>query len=498
SHILAYDRGTLESTPVEDVVSIPFPEGFITRTEDFGARVSLGSLPLALVGIALALNLLPHPLAPSPTRLERGNRLAERNWLGGEASRWFWLALSVPPLILSAGGSITVAGVEIPLPYRALHAILGGMFRYPERFAPVFLIAAGVFALQTLTPLLVNRPVWRRVIPAALVLLVLVDARVLKPFPIQPQPPEYNFYAAMGREPYQYVVVEAPTGVSTGEGLVGEAVYATTQFYGLIHGKRMVNGHFSRVDSGHYWYLRTDDVLLSWLGQRRLLEPEQAADRLRAIIYGYPVGYIVVHTDWIDRYTGRSTTQEVVGYLNSLPELVCPVAVEDTAGKIAIAYRTAWHPDDCPARTPPEIAPGVYQIDVGNLDDAGFLGWGWHWREEIVPGLTARWTGQLDQADLYVELPRGVYTITLAAQSFNQARDLRILANGELLGTVTVPAEGLAELRVDLPAELTGDFLTLTLDYDAPEPVAGGADRDLAVMVDWVRFEQVGTVEPGP
>jgi hypothetical protein len=104
---------------------------------------------------------------------------------------------------------------------------------------------------------------------------VLVDARIFRPFPIQPIPTPYHFYQVMGREPYDYVIVEVPVGASSGEGLVGEPVYATTQFYGLTHGKRMVNGHLARVDPLRFWYLRTDDPLLSWLGQRRF-RPELA------------------------------------------------------------------------------------------------------------------------------------------------------------------------------------------------------------------------------
>ena len=51
-------------------------------------------------------------------------------------------------------------------------------------------------------------------------------------------------------------------------------------FYGITHGKRMVNAHLSRVPISHYWYMRTDDPMLAWLGQRRFIEPEvvEAAD----------------------------------------------------------------------------------------------------------------------------------------------------------------------------------------------------------------------------
>jgi hypothetical protein len=464
-YVLDYDRSVLTTTPARDAISIAFPIGYVWHLDEVWVPVSLGAVLLPLLALALILNVY-----------------ARRNRIALPARRWFWLALVPVPLLLSAGVSITVAGVEIPLPYGWLHALFGGMFRYPERFAPVLLIPAVLFIMQTLTPLLAGSR-WRGLMMVALLVIVMVDARMFSPFPIQPIPTPYKFYEVMGREPYDYVVVEVPTGASSGEGLVGEPIYATTQFYGITHGKRMINGHLSRVDPQHFWYLRTDDPLLSWLGQRRLLEPEKATPRLREIIYDYPVGYIVVHTDLILRYTGRSTVEEVLGYLNRLPELVCPVFVEGPA----VVYRTAWHPGGCPPRTPPEVEPGVYQIDLGSSGDEPYLGWGWHWQEEIVPGLTARWTGLLPEADVYAQLPPGEYTVTLAAQSYQTPRPLRLTVNGVAAGEMTVPAGSLETVTFSIPANLTGEgaFLTLTLDYGAAEPVA---DRELALLVDWIRF----------
>jgi hypothetical protein len=464
-YVLDFDRSVLASTPARDAISIRFPEGYISHLDDVWVPVSLGAVLLPLLTLALILNVY-----------------ARRARITLPARRWFWLALVPVPLILSAGASITVGGVRIRLPYVWLHHLFGGMFRYPERFAPVLLIPAVIFIMQTLTPLLAGSR-GRSVIPVVLLLAVMVDSRMFHPFPIQPIPTPYSFYKVMGREPYDYVVVEVPTGVSTGESLVGEPIYATTQFYGITHGKRMINGHISRVDPAHFWYLRTDDPLLSWLGQRIFLDPARAEPRLRKIIRDYPVGYIVVHTDMILKYTGRSTVQEVIGYLNSLPDLLCPVFVEGPA----VVYRTAWHPDGCPPRTPPEIEPGVYQIDVGSSGDESYLGWGWHWPEEIVPGLTARWTGQFPQAEVYADLPPGEYTVTLAVQSYQVARTLRAQVNGVAIGEAAISPDGLQTVAFHIPANLTRDrrFLTLTLDYG--EGVAAN-DRTLALLVDWIRF----------
>ncbi len=211
----------------------------------------------------------------------------------------------------------------------------------------------------------------------------------------------------------------------------------------------------------------------------------RAEPRLRKIIQDYPVGYIVVHTDLILRYTGRSTVQEVIGYLNSLPELFarCLSRVRRSS------TGPSWHPDGCPPRTPPEIEPGVYQIDVGSSGDEPYLGWGWHWQEEIVPGVTARWTGQFPQADVYVELPPGQYTVTLAVQAYQQARTLRLDVNGETVGEAVIQPDSLQTVTFEIPAASTaeGRFLTLRLDYGEATPIEG-ANRALALMVDWIRF----------
>src|SRR5689334_10706239 len=241
----------LSPPPSDRAVHIQFPMGFISHLPK---DVSVGVVLLPLVVIALVVNLTPRP----PLRLQRGG---ERS---GYWMRWFWLALVVAPLLLSAGESIMIGDTQIPMPYTVFHDLFGGMFRYPERFEPVFLIPAVLFVMTTLTPLLSGRKVLRIVITVGLFLIVAADNWLYIPDAIQPIPYHYNFYDAMGKEPYDYVVIESPTGGSSGEGLVGEQRFAALEWYGIIHGKRMVNGHISRVDAQHFWFMRTDDPLLSW------------------------------------------------------------------------------------------------------------------------------------------------------------------------------------------------------------------------------------------
>jgi hypothetical protein len=374
------------------------------------------------------------------------------------------------------------------MPYLALHNLLGGQFRYPERFAPVFLIPAALFIVQTFSPLLACRPRLYRATTLVLLLLVLADARLFRPAPIQPLPTPYSFYTMMGNEPYDYVVVEVPTGGSSGEGLVGDPLWLTTQFYGTTHGKRMVNGHISRVNTWHYWYMRTDDAMMAWLGQRLLLEPETVEAQMRERIFGWPIGYFVIHANWIGR--SGPTLQEIVGYFNSLPDLLCPPLVEGDA----ILYRTRWHPDGCTSRTPPQVEPGVYLIDIGSPGDEAYIGWGWY-EQETIAGLTLRWAGQYPQTQVYLDLPPGDYQLMLNAQAYTEPRRLRLLVNGQpLLESVTVSPDGLRPYIFSVPAALVGDgvHVTLSLDYDGwlvPADLTGSADpRKLAVAIDWLEF----------
>ncbi len=469
-YLLSYDKTGLSPTPAERAVHILFPMGFISHLPK---DVSVGFVLLPLVLIALLLSLWARGRGMNPMR-------------------WFWLALMITPLILSAGASINIGDIQIPMPYTLFHNLFGGMFRYPERFEPVFLIPAVLFVMMTLTPLLAKRRLWRVVIPMGLFLLVVADNWLYVPDTIQPIPYHYSFYDEMGREPYDYVVIESPTGGSSGEGLVGEQRFAALEWYGTLHGKRMVNGHISRVDAQHFWFMRTDDPLLSWLGQRRFLEPDLVEPELRKIIAEWPVGYIVIHQDMIGR--NGPTPQEIIGYLNSLPDLVCPVWVEHEA----LVYRTIWHPAGCPARTPAETSPGVYRIDIGTEGDERYIGWGWHWPEIVGGATTWRWTGEYPQTQLYVDLPAGEYTVSLAAQAFYEPRTLKLMVNGVPLGSaVTIIPDSLQTLTFTLPADVVkdGKHLNLTLDYDGiivPKEVGmGGDERKLAVAVDWVEFKAV-------
>ncbi|MFC1961255.1 hypothetical protein ACFLYO_11180, partial [Chloroflexota bacterium] len=298
-------------------------------------------------------------------------------------------------------------------------------------------------------------------------------------------------------DPYDdYVVLEVPTGAGTGETFIGQNYRDLgTQYYGMTHEKRMVNGLLARAPVENYFYLRDEDPLLSWLGQRRGLEPDTVIEQLQERIFDWPIGYIVIHQDFIGRE--HPANLEITGFFNTLPDLLCPYAVEGEA----VVYRTLWHPDGCPDRTPPEVAPGRFQIDIGAAGEELYLGWGWH-RPEQIAGIPVRWTGDQGylvygltaRADLIVDLPPGAYTFQLEAQSFQEARTVNVLINGEPVGTVTVTPEALQTYTVAIPAAAigAGQLVTVALVTDdtlsAAEAGLNDDPRPLGLLVNTVTF----------
>lgn len=467
-------EGELAPGDVRERPGIPFPCGYFQVNCDntvwWNWNVpTLGGFATTVVIFTLIISMIRHPNVRIPRR-------------------WLWFVLMLPPLILTMGPQITVFGTEIPMPFRILYDQTNGMFKMPWRLAPIYLFAAMCFVGLSWSALLPRKPSPRLAIVAVLFFLLAADARIYQTAPLEDVPPPYTFYEAMRQETEDYVVLEVPTGVGTGEVLIGDPRAIQLQFYTLTHAHRTVNGFISRAPVESFWPLRTDDPMLSWLGQRRDLDATFVENQFRERIPLWPIGYVVVHQDLIGLES--ATNQEVIGYLNQLNDLLCPVWVE---GK-AVVYRTNWHPAGCPARMPDETVPGSYTIDIGSAGDERFIGWGWHWSEEIA-GLTLRWAGTYPQTDLFIDLPPGTYSGEIVAQAFWEPRQLQLFIQGEAASIKwTVQPGSLQTFTFTLPTDTigTGRDLKLTLAYDAvivPAEIGQSADpRQLAIAVDRLTF----------
>jgi hypothetical protein len=486
-YLLTFDRSGLSPQSIRDAQGIPFPNGYFARFSIYERKITLGAIAMPAIILSLLVSITP-----------LRKRIANPR-------RWFWCALIIVPLLLSLGPFITINGTEIGTPYIPFHNLFGGLFRSPSRFGAVVVIAGMIFAGQTFGPLLTRKTAARLSLITVLAFIVFAETLLYPLMPLQPPAPHYEFYSAIGKEqgkPYDdEVVLEVPVAGGSGEAWVpggsqasGEGGFRPmeAQLYGMTHGKRMLNGSIARAPLNYFWYWLYDDPMLAWLGQRRYLEPEKVQAQLKDRINQWPIGYIVVHQDWIGH--DGPTNQEIIGYFNSLPDLLCPVWVEADA----IAYRTSWHPDGCPSRTPPKNESGDYQIDIGSTGDERFIGWGWH-PQENISGITLRWTGEYPQTKVYVDLPPDNYELSLSTQAFWEPRQLRVLVNDQPLGNaITVSEKGLQTYTFKLPKTLVGagKHLIITLDYDkwlVPKDIGQGGDqRKLAVNVDWIRFKSLG------
>jgi hypothetical protein len=526
---MAAFTGRLEPGPAEDRPGIALPGGLLGMSETWW-EWSTPSLGLfislyVLAAVVAALLALRSTAAARP-----------------RDARWWWFALMLPPLVFALGPTLTVLGREFPLPYRLLHAVTDGMFRMPWRLAPIAVLCGAAFAGLVFThhfasrraasaahrsPSRASRPrsIARIAAGTGVLLVLFATVRVFEPGPLQPIPPDYAFYHAIGRETEppldRAVVLEVPTAAGTGEVLLGDPRAIQLQWYGIVHGKRMLNGFISRAPIDPIWPIVADDPLLAWLGGRRPLDSTSItaiSAGLRERVFAWPIGYVVVHGDLIGRES--STLVEVVGFLNSQsfglgaepatdlrlqstpPDagpVLCPPLVEGDA----IVYRTRWHPAGC---TPPYTRALTGEGDRFTLDigagapgpagDWAAIGAGWHYAEPVGP-IDWRWA-DAGPAWLYADLPPGRYTVTVEAQAFSQPRTVSLEANGASAGSIRVEPGVLAEYT--FPAEFVHGtpFDQILLGFRAdgaltPASVGLGDDaRPLAFAVSRVMFDRVG------
>jgi hypothetical protein len=417
-----------------------------------------------------------------------------------DRQRWFWLLVAIPPLILALGPDVEIVGMRVPLPFRLVYSLSRGQYRVPSRFVPPATLALIVFVGRSFTPWLHRRrrAALRGPLAAAVLLAYMAAAGTLAPLPVQSPPPPYAFYTMMRQEHADYVVLDVPSSPSSGTLIIGwqsglQYWHPEAMFYGITHEKRMVSGLLSRIPDAEGLYYE-QSALLGWLAGARPLDVGPASDELTRVVAGQwgagevtaPVGYVVVHQNWLS----PEKTQEVLAFFNGHPS-VCFVEVE----RDAVLYRTISHPKGCPPRTPPEIEPGVYRIPLGQAGDEGFIGQGWFWQEN-VGGTPARWAGGRPDAVLYASLPPGGdYAFTLRGVAFHAPRTVTVTVNATALGPFVVNPGEWSEHTLLIPANLVDDVagslvVSLSVDsLDSPADLGLSSDpRPLAVAYDWVEF----------
>jgi hypothetical protein len=451
---------------------LDFPRDLVSPADVEGT--SLFSLPLS--GLLRYSGSTDKAIGAVITLLTLGSLLRH----SGDRERWLWFVLGITPILLAFGPEVS----GIPMPYRLVHGLMGGMFRAPVRFAPVGVLMWLVFITRTWTPSLANlrRHTKRLAIATALLLLILADLRVMQPFPAGPPVRAYEFYAEMGADEEDYLVMNVP--VSVGSGWIIHGDFAEAQFYALTHHKRTMNGLIARLPGDTYGFF-VNDPAIGWLGGFRPLLPDPVRDELAELGAAWDLGAIAVHQDKLE----PAQAAEIIGFLNTL-DYLCPVTVEGEA----VLYRTAFHPrPDCPPRRLPELTPGSWEINFGLPGDELFIGTGFY-GQEIIGGPPARWLGRADHAEIFIDLPPASdYLLTLDATAFQQEQRVELHANGTSLGDMVITADGYQQYSLTIPAEMIGDDGGLHLEIFYEEAVRGISDdpRPLSIALTRIEFAQV-------
>lgn len=401
----------------------------------------------------------------------------------GPRQRWFWLLLSLPPMILSTGPETIFFGQPVTMPYWGLHQALGGLYRTPDRFAPIAIFCWLVFLAQSWGPYFRAWEGRRRLALTTIALLVIfADLRLHEPFQTLAAPMPYQTHQTLRDDGAEYAVMSVPVWMKSGWAEVGNSAHLL--WYAMAHEKPIVEGYVPRLpDFVHYYY--QNEAVLGWLAGYQPYT-EEAGRLLQQYIHDWPLGYIIVYQDaWPD-----AAAQGILGHLNGF-DFLCPVTVE----RDAVFFRTAAHPDfaECPPRRLPPTASGGYEIPIGETGDELFIGAGFH-RQEVIGGPTARWIGE-HGATLFIDLPTADYTLTLETTAFHQPRGVRIMAETLEIGRFQVPPEGYQTFSLNLPAEAISAGRPLELQLWVDGGASGEAlglstdSRILSIALNAVRFE---------
>jgi hypothetical protein len=162
-----------------------------------------------------------------------------------DVERALW-CVALTGVVLSAGPSLDVAGIAIPLPYRALYELVPGFssIRVPIRFAIV--VAAALAALSGFVVARWTRALGERqalALGAALALGCVVDAAP-RPVPVVAAglgDAAPAVYAWLARQPGEGSVLEVP-GTAGGDDVLGNARSGRYMIASTIHWKPIVNG----------------------------------------------------------------------------------------------------------------------------------------------------------------------------------------------------------------------------------------------------------------
>ena len=210
----------------------------------------------------------------------------------------FWLALTVGFALLALGPFITVAHINtyIPTPWALLRYVpLVGAARVPARMDVVVMLGFAVLVAGALVALANRAPAKRR--------LILCAAGVAIGFELFPAPRRLysaaipKVYELVANDPRPVRVLRLPTGIKDGLTNIGN-FGPQAQYYQTFHGKGLIGGYLSRVDTSSKQYYRRLPVMsaLMQLSEGKPLEPwqvERATQEADSFLQRSRIGYVV-------------------------------------------------------------------------------------------------------------------------------------------------------------------------------------------------------------
>jgi hypothetical protein len=210
----------------------------------------------------------------------------------------FWLVLTVGFGVLTLGPFLSIAHVNtyVPTPWALLRYVpVIGAARVPARMDVVVMLGFAVLVACALVAVVNRFPARRRVI--------LCTAALAMAFELFPGPRRLysaaipKVYQALAADPRPVRVLRLPTGIKDGLSNIGN-FGPQAQYYQTFHGKGLIGGYLSRVDSSSKQFYRRVPVMsaLMRLSEGKALEPgqyEAAARNADAFVERSRLGYVV-------------------------------------------------------------------------------------------------------------------------------------------------------------------------------------------------------------
>lgn len=210
----------------------------------------------------------------------------------------FWLLVAVAYVALALGPQLRVNGQlypQVPMPYRLVEdTAFIRLVRKPDRLNVILGIPVGMLASLGATALLRHRLFGRNRRLGTAVLVVAASTLILREYCLAPYPTARTttpaWYSQLAQEPGRFAVLDLPMGIQTFD--------KHYMFYQITHGKRLVEGHISRVPAEAFAFI--DSVpLLSQLRQNNTVDPAlvDVSRQVRTLAEA-DIHYIILHKNF--------------------------------------------------------------------------------------------------------------------------------------------------------------------------------------------------------